>query len=133
VEQLAREVRTVVLGEIPPDVVSGLLQEADVGLPSSDWLLLDKSGVAAAMTAHGLPMLVVRNSVSFRELPDLAVTHAPSVFRFDAGHPPDFDQIAAARTRPADTSPKIARQLVGALADAHSMQQSNGKQQKHAY
>jgi Glycosyltransferase Family 4 len=123
VEQLAREVSPfatlVALGEVSAEVASGLLQEADIGLPSSDWLLLDKSGVAAAMTAHGLPMLVVRNGVSFRDLPDLAVTQAPSVFRFDARQPPDFDRLATARGRAVDTLPQITRQLLGALTDAH--------------
>lgn len=123
VERLAREMSsfatTIVLGEVSPDVASGLLQEADVGLPPSDWLLLDKSGVAAAMTAHGLPMLIVRNSVSFRNLPNLTLDHAPSVFRFDATRPPDFDRLAMARTRAAETLPLITRQLIGALEDAH--------------
>jgi glycosyltransferase involved in cell wall biosynthesis len=121
VERLTRELdysaTILVLGEIPPDVVSGLLQEADIGLPSSDWLLLDKSGVAAAMTAHGLPMLVVRNGVSFRDLPALSVTHAPSVFRFDTHSPPDFDRLASARTRPLDTLAEITVQLVGVMKE----------------
>lgn len=123
IAQVAREVRSsatvVSLGEVSADVASGLLQTADVGLPSSDWLLLDKSGVAAAMTAHGLPMLIVRNSVSFRDVHDLVVTHEPSVFRFDAGAPPDFDRLAKARAHAVDTLPQITRQLVRALEDAH--------------
>jgi hypothetical protein len=122
VEQLAREVSPfatlVALGEVSPEVASGLLQEADIGLPSSDWLLLGKSGVAAAMTAHGLPMLVVRSDVSFRDLPDMALTHAPSVFRFDAGQPPDFNRLAMARTPAVDTLPQITQQILGALKDA---------------
>jgi hypothetical protein len=122
VAQLARatsdSIAIQVLGEVSPAIVSGLLQEADIGLPSSDWLLLGKSGVAAAMAAHGLPMLVVRNAVSFRDLPHLAVTHAPSIFRFDADTPPDFDRLVA-RACAADTLPEITRQLVGALEYAH--------------
>jgi hypothetical protein len=122
VQRLAREVDSfatvLVLGEVSPDVVSGMLQEADIGLPSCDWLRLGKSGVAAAMTAHGLPMLVVRNGVSYRDLPELAVSHASSVFRFDAGHPPDFDRLAMARTRARDTVSEIARQIEAALEDA---------------
>ena len=121
--QLAREAGVAmtiqVLGEVAPDIVSGLLQEADIGLPSSDWLLLGKSGVVAAMTAHGLPMLVIRHGVSFRDLPHLAVTHAPPIFRFDIESPPsDFDRLLAP-ARAADTLPEITRQLVGALEDAH--------------
>jgi hypothetical protein len=70
------------------------------------------------MTAHGLPMLVVRHAVSFRDLPELAVTHAPSIFRFDAQAPPDFDRLIA-RAPAAETLPEIARQLLGTLEDAH--------------
>lgn len=122
-QRLAREVspfaKALVLGEIAPDVVSGMLQEADIGLPACDWLRLGKSGVAAAMTAHGLPMLVTRSDESYRDLPGLAVTHAPSVFRFDAAAPPDFDRIVMARAPAADTLPGITRQLVAALEDAN--------------
>jgi glycosyl transferase family 4 len=122
-QRLASEVgsfaRALVLGEVTPEVVSGMLQEADIGLPACDWLRLGKSGVAAAMTAHGLPMLVVRNDESYRDLPGLAVTHAPSVFRFDAAATPDFDRIAMARTRAADTLPDITRQLLAALEDVN--------------
>ena len=122
VQRIARDVtsfaKVVTLGEISPDLVSGLLQEADLGLPVCDWLRLGKSGVAAAMTAHGLPMLVVRHRESYRDLPGLDVTHAPSVFRFDARRPPDFERLAAARTRATDTLADITRQIEGALKDA---------------
>jgi hypothetical protein len=128
-QRLAREVspfaKALVLGEVSPEVVSGMLQEADIGLPACDWLRLGKSGVAAAMTAHGLPMLVVRNDESYRDLPGLVVTHATSVFRFDPAAPPDFDRIASARRHAADTLPDITRQLVAALEDV-SLSQSTG-------
>ena len=114
--ELGDAITMVALGEVPSDVVSGLLQEADIGMPSSDWLLLDKSGVAAAMTAHGLPMLVVRHSASLRSLPALAITHAPSVFRFDAHL--NFDRLVASRTPGTDTLREISRRFVGALRHA---------------
>ena len=116
--ELGDAVTVVSLGEVPPDVVSGLLQEADIGMPSSDWLLLDKSGVAAAMTAHGLPMLVVRHTAALRALPALAITHAPTVFRFDTRPPLDFDRLVTARTSGSDTLREISRRFVGALQHA---------------
>ncbi len=116
--EVGDDITVVALGEVSPDVVSGLLQEADIGMPSSDWLLLDKSGVAAAMAAHGLPMLVVRHSASLRCLPALEIEHAPSVFRFDEHRPPDFDRLVTARARGADTLREITRQFVGALQHA---------------
>ena len=117
--EVASSVTVLTIGEIPPEVVSGLLQEADIGLPTGDWLRLGKSGVAAAMSAHGLPMLVVRNDTSYRDLPGFTLSHGPVVFRFDADAPPDFDRLVTARTRAVDTLPEITRQLVGALKDAH--------------
>jgi hypothetical protein len=114
------EVTSIALGEVSPEVVSGLLQEADVGLPASEWLVLGKSGVAAAMVAHGLPMLVVRHSQSFRDLPGLNVTHAPFVFRFDPAAPPDFDRMTRARMPATDTLPGITQHLVRILEHAPS-------------
>jgi hypothetical protein len=108
-----------ILGEAAPRLVSGLLQEADAGLPSTDWMLLGKSGVAAAMLEHGLPMLVVRNSQAFRDLPDFSVSHPQSIFRFNAAAPPDFDSLAAARGCARDTLPEIARELVTILERAN--------------
>ncbi|MEJ1964418.1 MAG: hypothetical protein WDO56_23890 [Gammaproteobacteria bacterium] len=108
----------VTLGEVSAEAVSGLLQEADLGLPATEWVLLGKSGVAAAMMAHGLPMLVVRSTESFRDLPGLKVTYAPQVFAFDAAAPPDFDTIIGARARVGETLPQIASQFLRALERA---------------
>lgn len=118
-KEVSAPATVVVLGEIAPDVVSGMLQEADIGLPTGDWLRLGKSGVAAAMSAHGLPLLVARTGARYRDLPGLTLTHGPTVFRFDSADPPDFDRLVMARTRAADTLPDITRQLVGALKNAH--------------
>jgi len=119
VQRIAQDVsafaKAVTLGEVSPAAVSGLLQEADVGLPVCDWLRLGKSGVAAAMTAHGLPILIARNGESYRGLPDFAVTHSPLVFRFDVHHPPDFERLAGARTPPVDSLSQITQQFVSAL------------------
>jgi hypothetical protein len=109
---------TVILGAAGPETVSGLLQEADIGLPSNGWLLLGKSGVAAAMRAHGLPMLVVRQEHAFRDLADLSASHPPPIFRFDAAAPPDFDALVASRRPAADTLPQVTRQFMAALEHA---------------
>ncbi len=109
----------VALGEAAPRMVSGLLQEADIGLPSTDWLLLGKSGGAAAMQEHGLPILVVRNEQSFRDLPGFSVTHPDSVFRFDPAAPPDYDSLVRARRPAGDPLPSLTRDLVNLLERAH--------------
>jgi hypothetical protein len=121
VQRVAREISSfatvLTLGEVPPDIVSGMLQEADIGLPVCDWLRLGKSGVAAAMTAHGLPLLIARNGDTYRDLPGLVVSHAPTVFRFDATHPPDFDRVAKARSHATDTLAEVTRQIEDALLE----------------
>jgi hypothetical protein len=109
---------TVILGEAGPQIVSGLLQTADIGLPSNGWLLLGKSGVAAAMRAHGLPMLIVRQEHAFRDLAGLTASHPPPIFRFNAAAPPDFDAVVVSRRPAADTLPEVTRQLMAALEDA---------------
>lgn len=103
------------LGEAAPRMVSGLLQEADVGLPATDWLLLGKSGAAAAMQDHGLPMLVVRSEQQFRDLPDFSVTHPASVFRFDAVTPPQYEALIRARRPAGDSLLHVASTLADVL------------------
>ena len=49
-----------VLGEQPAEVVSIIMQTADFGVAASPWDLIGKSGSAAAMVEHGLPVIVTR-------------------------------------------------------------------------
>ena len=49
------------LGEKPESEISALLQSADFGLSASPWRLIGKSGTAAAMLDHGLPVIVSRH------------------------------------------------------------------------
>jgi hypothetical protein len=48
-------------GELPPETLSAILQAADCGIAPHPWALLGKSGAAAAMLEHGLPVLVPRD------------------------------------------------------------------------
>ena len=48
------------LGEQPAEVVSILMQVSDFGVAASPWALIGKSGSAAAMVEHGLPVIVTR-------------------------------------------------------------------------
>ena len=47
-------------GELPPSVISSYLQSADFGIATSPLSLIGKSGSAAAMQEHGLPVIVSR-------------------------------------------------------------------------
>ncbi len=49
-----------VLGEQPAEVVSIIMQTSDFGVAASPWDLIGKSGSAAAMVEHGLPVIVTR-------------------------------------------------------------------------
>ena len=49
-----------VLGEQPVEVVSIIMQTSDFGVAASPWDLIGKSGSAAAMVEHGLPVIVTR-------------------------------------------------------------------------
>ena len=54
------QIRFIRCGELPPAEISALMQTADFGVAVSPWLLLDKSGSAAAMADHGLPVVFTR-------------------------------------------------------------------------
>ena len=51
----------VSLGEVRVETISACLREADFGVAASPWQLIGKSGSAAAMLDHGLPVIVTRD------------------------------------------------------------------------
>jgi hypothetical protein len=65
-ETLGRHAEVVTLGELPPDEISRTLQEADIGLATSPLGLIEKSGSAAAMREHGLPVIYSRDDIAWR-------------------------------------------------------------------
>lgn len=54
-------------GELGPDQLSRLFRQCDWGLSSTPWQLTDKSGSVAALTEHGLPVLVWRDDFRGRQ------------------------------------------------------------------
>jgi len=54
------------VGEQPTSVISLFLGHADFGMPTTDPLFLGKSGSAAAMRTHGLPMLMPPKKLRLR-------------------------------------------------------------------
>ena len=54
------------LGERPAEEISALLQGVDFGVATTPWPLIGKSGTAAAMLEHGLPVLVTREDAVLR-------------------------------------------------------------------
>jgi hypothetical protein len=55
------------LGELPAGRVSQYLQNLDFGIAASPWMVIGKSGAAAAMLDHGLPVMVPRNDYRPRQ------------------------------------------------------------------
>lgn len=62
----AGRVEFLELGERPTPEISTLLQGLDFGTATTPWPLIGKSGTAAAMLEHGLPVLVTREDQRLR-------------------------------------------------------------------
>lgn len=59
-------VPVAVTGELAPEALSQALLAADCGIAPHPWALVGKSGAAAAMLEHGLPVLVPRDDWTLR-------------------------------------------------------------------
>lgn len=55
------QIKFVTIGEVNVETISAHLREADFGVAASPWQLIGKSGSAAAMLDHGLPVIVTRD------------------------------------------------------------------------
>ena len=69
------------VGPQPAPVVSGVMQACDFGIAASPWSLFGKSGSAATMLDHGLPVVVTRDDFQPRIAPAEPPTTDPLVFR----------------------------------------------------
>jgi len=106
-------------GEQPSPLISGLLQAADFGIAATPWQLIGKSGTAAAMLEHGLPVIVTRDDLRPRLHPGRAPSEDPLLhlcneeleIRLAAGLP---------RRTPRARADEIASQLCTQLHDATS-------------
>lgn len=68
-------------GEQPGERISALMKLADFGVAASPWNLVGKSGSAAAMLDHGLPVIVTRGE----EIAGIGPLADPLLFRCDGG------------------------------------------------
>lgn len=103
------------LGEEPVDHISEVLAEADFGIATSPWQLIGKSGTAASMLEHGLPVIVSRDDVNF---PSTKETEPVSdlLIKMDASLP---TRLASARRQaPKPVLPDVARLLLRHLDGA---------------
>ena len=104
-----RGIPVVTTGELDETTLSHLLRAADFGIAPHPWALIGKSGTAAAMLEHGLPVLVPRNDWRLRgasTLPFVAPNHL--LVRLEGLTADDTDRWLAARRAPESTLPQIA-------------------------
>ncbi|MEI6561008.1 MAG: glycosyltransferase [Verrucomicrobiota bacterium] len=79
-----QEIVFVKCGEQTCEEISTLLQIADFGVAVTPWELMGKSGSAAAMLDHGLPILFTREDASAGVLPAGGPLPDPLFYRCDA-------------------------------------------------
>jgi hypothetical protein len=109
-------VTVVLTGELEPAAVSHLLRAADLGIAPHPWALIGKSGAAAAMLDHGLPVLVPRDDWQLRGAPPVpAVANDPLLARLPALDAARTDRWLAARRAPEPALPRITGDFLQAL------------------
>jgi hypothetical protein len=115
---LRDQATVIVTGERPSTEISRILQTLDLGLATTPWQAIQKSGSAVAMLEHGLPVLVSRDDWRLRGA-DAPFTWANSQILT----PQQFGELNALPMRdagfPCDHGVKdVAGQLVAALTTA---------------
>jgi hypothetical protein len=100
-------------GELAAAEVSHLLGAADLGIAAHPWALIGKSGAAAAMLEHGLPVLVPRDDWQLRGADPLPAVALDPLLEHLAGlDATRTDRWLATRRAPAPALPRIADALL---------------------
>jgi|SRR6185312_3458572 len=73
-----------ILGEQPVNIISKVLSEASVGISSSAYFMIEKSGTTAAMLEHGLPVICVSGPYTPTGIPNLSLD--PYIFEYKPGN-----------------------------------------------
>ncbi len=79
--QLAGRASLHTLGELSAEEVSIALQALDLGIATSPWSLTGKSGSAATMLEHGLPLVVTRMDSRLRNGPTPDSSPHPRIYK----------------------------------------------------
>lgn len=109
-------VQVGVAGELDPADVSRLLRAADLGIASHPWALIGKSGAAAAMLEHGLPVVVPRDDWRLRGAPAAPASAGDALLVRLAGlDPARTDRWLASGRTPASTLGRITGTWLKAL------------------
>jgi glycosyltransferase involved in cell wall biosynthesis len=111
----AHAVDFIRLGEQPVRQVSALMLAADFGVAASPWPLIGKSGSAAAMLDHGLPVIVSRDD--FQAAVATAPPEDPLLHRCDPAL--ESKLVASLPKRPArDRVNDVAREFIRLLTSS---------------
>lgn len=101
-------------GPQTPERISCLLQAADFGIATHPWALIGKSGTAATLLEHGLPVLVPRDDWRSRHGPNDTLEDA-LLTRMQDLEPAAFANWLAQRRPPASRVPAVAAQFLAEL------------------
>lgn len=108
-----RGIPVSITGEQSPQTISQLLLGADFGIAPHPWALIGKSGAAAAMLEHGLPVLVPRDEWKLRGVREQPVaTHDPLLVRLEGLDADQTDRWLMARRPPQAALPRIAENFL---------------------
>lgn len=114
-----RGISVAVSGELAPTQLSSLLRSADFGLAPHPWMLIGKSGAAATLLEHGLPVLVPRDDWHLRVAPALSAANLdPLLIRLADLTPARTDAWLALRRSPQSALPRVTTAWLDALRHA---------------
>ena len=109
-------VRVETTGELSATELSRRLQTADFGIAPHPWALLGKSGAAAAMLDHGLPVLAPRDEWRLRAAPVAASpTDEPLLAPLAGLDAARTDRWLAARRAPESALPRVTTSFLQSL------------------
>jgi hypothetical protein len=113
-QQFGGRVEMHALGELDAADVSRALLALDFGVAASPWALIGKSGAAAAMLDHGLPVVVTRDDFDLRNGPTPEPEAHPLLVRY-AG-PQTFSQLDGLKhAQASNRSPDVYRTFLESL------------------
>ncbi len=111
---LAQSLPVFDAGPHSPDTISRLLHAMDFGLATHPWALIGKSGTAASLIDHGLPIIVPRDDWHPRH-GTITVAPDPLLRRLGELTPDSFADFLSLRREPAPQLPAIASRFIASL------------------
>jgi hypothetical protein len=114
----AQPIAVVPTGEQSAETLSQLFQTVDFGIAPHPWALIGKSGAAAAMLDHGLPVLVPRDDWAARPPLELPVAPRGLLVRLADLTPEIAPAWLRLRRAPNPALPRVADSFLEALGRA---------------